>query len=334
MSNRTLAFLLLVWIIWTFVLLYLYYFVYYTSKISFHSNIWDYDVKLNASDMLKEFSYKCDQKDCDLKSIAPLEYKLSITKEGYKTIYKNASLTPRSKKDFDIVFEKNTALEKVLEEEEVQETKAEKIDRIREKKKYHSYFYFWNDSKYYFKEEWSKMKLFTSIESKEVFLWSFHLEEKESIELKEIHNSRFIYVKVWDKRFVLNLDSLNKKELQLKTEIIYLKWWKSEKDILLVTENWTYTYNFQNNKLEYFYLFKDFVFLKDWYIWIINKNEKKKLINYWLKAKTENLIIKYNPINKDRKIIFETNFKVEKIIKQWDDVYVITKEGKYKLDNY
>ena len=97
MSNRVLWVLILIWVIGLAILVNMYFFVYYTSSLIITSNISEYNVYLEKISIWKFSDYDCKEKVCNIKDLAPLEYKLSVSKDGYKSIEKNIKVPAREK---------------------------------------------------------------------------------------------------------------------------------------------------------------------------------------------------------------------------------------------
>ncbi len=341
MSNRLLWVLILIWVIGLAILAHLYFFVYYTSTLVIKSNVKDYKIVLEKT--AKDFyNYECKQENCEIKDIAPLEYRLTISKEEYKTIVKNIKIPARNKLELEVILEKDTLLKKVEkeenkeEEEKHEETKEEKIERIKNSQK--SYFFYKLDNNLGFSFILNSWMLDLNINKNGVIydIWQFKKVDKEDISIEKIYgNKKYIFLSIWEEKYLINIENYKKTKLQITPKIKYIKSWKDEKSFILETDKWAFIYNYTKDSMEYFYLFKDFVYLDEWYIWVVYKNETEKLKNFWWEEKRNNLVIKYNPRTKDRSIVYETDLDIDMLIKNDnDEVSVFVGEDEYKLENY
>ena len=92
MSNKLLSLLLLIIISLLGYFFYVYFFVYYDGVIAVSSNTGSYQVKLYAPKIGKTFLYECPLKKCKINEIAPLDYNLTILKEGYENHFTSFKL--------------------------------------------------------------------------------------------------------------------------------------------------------------------------------------------------------------------------------------------------
>jgi hypothetical protein len=345
MRNRILWFILLIWIFGFWYLFYLVFFVKYTWTLEITSNIDNFNVELYAKSIYNTSDYNCKEKKCTLKEISPFDYTITLSSPTYKEIKQELSLKWKKINSIKVDFIKDTKLTESIEKKEIitdstlstKELAEKKIEEIKLKKESN---YIKNLEAlwlFYFKTVWNNLELYRSFEWKQKKIWTFSKVEYDKIDIFQIYNKTDkILISLWDRKYILNLDLLKIDEFKLIPKIRYIKTWDFLTNYLIVTDLWTYTYDELNKELKYFYLFKDFVSIKDGYIWVIYKEETNKFINFSLKDNKKNLIINYNPTSKNREIILETEMDIDKIIiDKTGEIYFYNKLwNKYKLENY
>lgn len=344
MSNRILWILILIWFAGFWYLFYLIFFVQYTWTLEITSNIDNYSVELYATKVYQTFNYECKEKKCTITDLSPFTYDVTITSPSYKEIKQELSLKWKTTNYIKANFEKDTKLTEINEVKETninteitKETTEEKIANIKLKKETDYTVDLWILWFFYFKTNWNNLELFKKWESKDTKLWTFPKVDKKDIQIFEINgNTDKILISLKDRKYIYNLKLLKIDEFKLAPKIKYIKVGNLETNYLIVTDVWTYTYDELSKELIYFYLFKDFVYLKDAYIWVIYKDEKNKFTNFSLKDNNKNLIIKYNPSTKNREIILESDMEITKIIQEWENkIYFYDNTWKkYELENY
>jgi hypothetical protein len=344
MSNRILWILILIWFTGFWYLFYLIFFVQYTWTLEITSNIDNYSVELYAKKVYQTFNYDCKEKKCVIADLSPFNYDVTITSPSYKEIKQELILKWKKTNYIKTDFVKDTKLTEIANVKETnknteitKESTLEKIATIKIKKETDYTIDLWQLWFFYFKTNWNNLELFKKWENKDAKLWTFPKVDKKDIQIFEINgNTDKILISLKDRKYIYNLKLLKIDEFKLVPKIKYIKVGNLETNYLIITDVWTYTYDELSKELIYFYLFKDFVYLKDAYIWIINKDEKSKFTNFSLKDNKKNLIIKYNPSTKNREIILETDIEISKIIQEWENkIYFYNNTWKkYELENY
>lgn len=344
MSNRILWFLILTLIFWLWYGFYLVFFVKYTWTLEISSNISNYSVSIYAKKIYKTFDYDCFEKKCTIKDISPFDYTITLTSPTYKEIKDELSLKWKKINIINVNFIKNTKLTQVKEVSEIKEwilsTKEladKRIEEIKLKKESNYIANLWALWFFYFKNSWNNLDLYRSFEWKETKLWTFPNSEFEDIQIMKIYDKTDkIFFSLKDRKYIYNLDLSKIDELKLVPKVKYVKSWDFLTNYLIVTDLWAYTYDELTKELKYFYLFKDFVYLKDAYIWVIYKDETSKFKNFSLKDNKKNLIINYNPSTQIREVILETDMEIEKIVndKDWKIYFYDKSWKKYELENY
>ena len=331
MSNKFLALLILIFTISGIFWVYFYFFVGYTWTVIINSNISDYQVELYTKKLWKTFDYQCQQSPCILNDLSPLSYNLRIYKKGYNSISQNLDIDPRTSVNISINAIKEISFDEILQVKNKVSNK-DKISLLRDKKRSYRLFDFEDWSYAYFTEssQWElPLYVYNQWNSQKIGDFS----ASDSLDVKRARDTNFLYIRIWELRYLYNIQRWVIQVLDLGVDVNYVKSWQSDNSLVFITPVWAYTYNIDTTLLEYFYLFKDFVYFEDDYIGVIYADEEKKLKNLNLEDKKTNLIIKYNPLLKQREILYETAINIDQIYIE-DGVVYFESEGRiYSLDN-
>lgn len=338
MSNRILWILILFIFFITGYIFYQYFYVINTVKLIISSNVDNYQVELYAKKIGQTFNYECNEKKCVLENISPYLYQLEIKKIDYISYKTDIEIIEKQDYNLEINLEKKVYLEKIELENELKNIseneipREEKIENIKNKNKYYFITNLLDGRKFYFEEKDWKLDLIY----KENKIWTFNKVSRKELNIKKVYeNNNFIFIKIAENKYLYNLALGDLEQIKLGVPVNYIKKWFNDKLFLFITSKWTYKYSLFKKTLEYFVFFKDFLYINDYYIWIINKDEKTKLKNLWLEEEKENLIIKYNPNSKEKKVLFRTSLTINKLIKNKDKIIIIDeKSNKYELKNY
>lgn len=167
----------------------------------------------------------------------------------------------------------------------------------------------------------------------EKIVWNFDLVPVDKLSISRVYSSGDdYYILNWNKKYIYNSSSDLLLELDLTIDIDYIK--RSENLYIIKTEKGSFIFDRSTKNLEYFTFFDDFVYYKDFYIWIIKKDDERRLKNLSISSINGNSIFKYNPKTKEKKSLYETNLALEKIYNLWDEIYFIDSNNKtYKLEN-
>lgn len=136
MRNKLFALFILVGVIAGFVLVYMYFFLYYTSTLVVNTNIENFQVSLFSKKTAKTFEYNCEQKICTLSDIAPFDYNMTVSSSGYIDIVQSFTIKARSKQEVLVTLEKQVKFEKVQETIAPETSAQEKIAEIRKDKEF------------------------------------------------------------------------------------------------------------------------------------------------------------------------------------------------------
>ena len=205
----------------------------------------------------------------------------------------------------------------------------DRINNIKTDLKSYKVIELWNN-KFNFNNNENSLDLY--LNSK--FVFNFPIVSKESIDIKKIYSS--------DNEFFINIDwkyyiysfTIDKIiPLDINLWINYIK--KDDNLYLLNTEKWIFVFNQVKNTIEYNDTFADFVYYKDWYVWIINSGDDRRQKNLWIYPQRQNSIFFYNPSNKQKKILYSTNLNLTKIYNNLSEIYFEEDdENLYKLENF
>jgi len=301
MSNRLLSVFILIWV---FVSGYIYYEFKYVPK------------------MIK----KQEEKALELK----LEQE---NKEKIKNKEKKVSLEQikeQKQVENNKIIEKNKNI-KIIENKIDSQTIKQKIEYLKQIKNAYVKFELKNWKIFYFMESNNKLLLYISWQK----LWEFNKVEVKDLNVLEIiWNNDYIFLQIWENKYLYNLLTKQMNILDLKPSILYVKSWINTQEFLFKTKLWIYIYTYKNNKFEYFNFFEDFVYYKNWYLWIINKSDTRRLSNLSINQTNNNLIVYYNPNSKEKDIVYKTNLALKKIYFQNNKIYFEDSQNKeYELEN-
>lgn len=333
MSNRTLAFLLLI-VICALALSWVYYF--------FIANVWSLQISITwaetskvtlISEFWNPYETTCS-KTCIFKDIPPVWYELSITSAWFKTETKSFSLSRWEQKELDFSLIKLAKAEKL----DIS-TKESKVSALRLKDflsksnfawtakalwfySWKSYFYsLWDDFSIYSLEWWDKQTLIFSMPTSDI----------KDIIFFDI--SWFISFSGWWQSYIFDIDSLKSFPLNIDEKPIIIKRTQSYSKILISTSVWTYLYDLDTLVWKKNTLFDDFVLLWDnKVIWLLRASSKDKmsLLNFDLNSKAK--IVLHNIDTKERKMIFETDIQANYIaLYNWNPIIVDDKWNLYEL---
>lgn len=340
MSNRILWILIILWFFWIIFSFYLYFFKFNRVNIEIISNIKNYEVELYNNDMKSIFNKKCEDKKCIFEDFSPFNYKIKISKKWYRDLSYKLNIRDNWITKLNIKLEKNIYLREIKKSNfnKLMKYKTYEWKKNLEKNKKVRKFYLDNLWEVNYEISWNKLNIF----NKDIFIWSFNIWKNEEINIRQIYwTNDFIFINIWEKKYIYNLISKSSSLIELYTTVKYIKVWSDSLHFRLITKNGTFIYNEINKKLLYFPIFKDFEIIWENYIWIISSEEKEKFNNFWYKnTNNENYIIEYNILNKKRDILYKTSLKFKKILKiytpKWNfKIFIFDeKDNIYELINF
>ena len=135
------------------------------------------------------------------------------------------------------------------------------------------------------------------------------------------NDNKYFYHKKLNKLYIHNKNNNNTINFDFVPKIHYIKniW---NKNLVIVSEFWSYNLNLNTKKIEYFSLFSDYIRNNNGYIWIINSSDKIRKKNFWFNNVSWNLIIFYDIDTKEKYIIEVFDFEISKISNALNNVYI------------
>ena len=342
LSNRSLGLLIIFWFIASGYLFYSYFFVYNLVSLKIESNVVDYKINLNNLELHNSLNYDCKDENCEIDEIPPFEYKIEFLKEWYDTVSQKIDL--KTTLEISVNLEKTIILEKiertstwevVLEVEEIVETKKTREEIIALVKRQKENYAIINTStfwEFFIKKQGSDINIFY----KEKNLWTFPLVAKEDIKIEEIYgNKEYIYLNLGQNKYLINLNFYKIFNLDLALDVLYIKQSSNDKELQIITDKWTFLYNFKLGELTYFSKFYDFVYIDSVYIAVIKADDIIRKQNMWYAKNSWNLIISFNSKTKEKRLLKEVDFAIDKIlIKDAEVIFISDKVGEYNLKGY
>lgn len=339
MYNKILSLLILLAIFWWIYYFFYYFFVLNKWNLTINSNVDNYKVTMYSKKLKTSFSSECKSKKCELIDLAPFDYELTLEKEWYKPYKKNLKVQSKSTIDLDITLEKQISIKKVKSTSKKQEYKKEnqldKFREISELQKSYKYFNLGDMGYFYFvKNDNKTIDLFNKNGEIKNKIISFNDISADKLDIQKIYSSdNLILIVNWDDKNIFDLKSWIMTTVFFPQKVNYVK--RNMNLYYFVNDKWTFIYDLNTTKIEYFYIFKDFVnYDRENYFWVIYKDEKDKKKNYNLEDNGENLIVKYNFITKEMKILETTTQDISKIVWEDNNIYFYDNNNeKYLVDN-
>ena len=333
MKRKLFALCILLWTIWALVLTYLYFFVYYTATIYVNSNVWGYEVEFFSKSTAQKRRESCPEEECIITDVSPFEYNITISKEGYENKLMSIDVAPRRKETLFIELTKKVVLEP-LPSLQVIETPKEKIERIREENRYYLSFQLQDGRKLRFKESAEEnLEMIYQSPDNIQSIQEFPKLSTESILADEISWSPDIFLSIWEESYIFDTQAWRLIELDFKIDIFYIKSWASEGEYIIITEKWAFLYDTRSRNPEFQYLFRDYLYHKDSLIWVVYGDEEQKKKNLSL-TEDGNLIIKYSPSDKTKKILYRTSENIERLEWKENQIIITIDDQEYELSNY
>ncbi len=332
MLRKLYALFILIWAIWALVLAYLYFFVYYTATLVVNTNVTEYTVELFSKSTATKFSKDCQDEICIITDVSPFEYNITVSKSGYNPQVVPVKITSRRREELYINLEKKVILEPVILID-YPETMQEKVVRIREENRYYASFNLQNSGKMVFEELGDSLKMILQTPEQEITISEFPKVPKSEVLVDDISGSDDLYIKLWKDTFIYSSSQKSVHKLPYQIVIQYIKKWRVIEEYIVVTEKGAFIYNSWESTSEFQYLFRDYVYAGDDIIGIIYKDEIKKKENFDL-SEWGNLILRYNPQTKNRKVIYNTQEAIDSIKWQGESVILTAWENTFELKNF
>lgn len=346
LSNKFIAFLVLAIFSWVILWFYAYFFVYNTWNLIIRANIDNYKLELSNSNFDK-IEYVCENKECSIKNIAPLEFSVLWLSNWFNDINTSIKILKNYDNLLEISFDKKVIVKEKIEKIDINDIEIKKTSisnkksienfkNIRKVKKSYAYFDLWDLGYFYFIEEIDKLVLYRMYKDLDKRLFDINKVSSWELFIKKVESDNKV-VFLWTNsiKYIYDLENAKYKTFNLKTKVNYIKKWLDSKRFLINTILWTFVYDSSKNTTDYFSLFKDFIyFWDDSYIWIIYKDEKQKFKNFNLDYENKNFIVYYNFISKEIKVLHKTDIDIYKITFENNLVYIYDKSwDKFEIRN-
>lgn len=335
MWNRIISFFILVGIIAGAVGFYYYFFVIHKGSLVLESNIGEYRVELYNRELKTTFRTDCESARCEIIDLAPFDYEMTLIKEGYESIFSEISIERKSSQTFSANFEKSIFFTPVSKSPQGNEEKIQALQKqtflFQQYKSFEA-----QEGEYYYVQETEKNLHFLkdSWEKDPVLLYTFQKIPPKDIAFFRVYGDSKIIL--WLQGTYVLIDTLSWEYEKLP---FYQNLWYAKKDgniLSLINDKGTFLYDITTKNLEYFYLFRDFLYLDtEHYVGIIYKDELQKKQNFQLSNTTQNLLVKYNHATRTLKVIKEIPQNVTKLIfdEEGDIVFYDDTNTAYKIEN-
>ncbi len=238
----------------------------------------------------------------------------------------------RSKESLVVNLEKKVRFD-VVEKQDVQETKQEKIQRIKNEKLYHKVVSLDNADVVRFVkvDDELQMQYVQAGEAKNIT--KLPLVKQEVIRVSSISGSDDVFLALWSDNYIYQKNKQSLHKLPYSIDIRYIKSALNRWNYLVVTNNGTFLYDSIAETSEFQYLFHDFVYSWEYIIGIILESEEQKKKNFSL-TKPGNLIIRYSQSDKTREVLYSTKQSLDKITWQGDKIIFGSQGTDYELVNF
>lgn len=333
MNPRLYALLILIGTIGFFVLLYLYFFVYYTATVVIDANVGGYKVDFFAPSTAQKRSVDCPEPRCEIAEVSPFEYNITFSKPEYKNSALSVKIEPRKKQEFVIELEKQAKLEALIQEAQIQETSKQKIQRLREDNLYLASFKLDENRKATFSQKGERMVFELRGTGSVQKIADFARTWGEAIHAEYISDTQKVFLKISQTAYIFDSDVWVLHSLPFEIEVRYIKPTKKLSQFLVVTEKWTFLYDTATKKSEFQYVFRDFVFWQQAQIGVIYDDETQKKENFNLTQKG-NIVIYYTQAERDRKVLLVTDLDIDRIEIQGEKVIVSAWSEQFELQNF
>lgn len=202
-----------------------------------------------------------------------------------------------------------------------------KITKLKESLEYYKVIEL-GEAVFYFKNIDNSLSLYKD----DTFVSSFDLYSKSDLDVSRIYSSNNYFFEIGSNYYIYDISTWNVQKIDLFVQVEYIKLYKNK--YIINTNKWSYVYDNKTKNLEYFNFFEDFVYYKNWYIWIVSKNDDLRKNNLWLGSMNKNSIYFYNPKTKEKNNLYQTSIDIEKIYYSWDEIHFEDSNNKiYVLKN-
>jgi len=324
----------LIWALGFFVLMYLYFFVYYTATLTIISNQADYRGELVSVQNAQNIAFECPEKECTISDIPPFDYRLTIFKDDFKTYNTSVSMKPRSSQmlEFEFVRDPRLTLTSVL-----REGVFVRQDEWLDEGIYLSFST--SDTKIFFREipGRSALDIWYEWNGELLRLWEVPRIQGSQIFVQSLYASDDIHIQVWNQAFIYEQRAGKLIELPFDIPVRYIKHTNTPGHFHIITDLWSFTYKKQTNTTEYQYLFFDSVVVSpENIIGIILPGDSERRQNFNLEDEdTLSLIVHYNSRTRERKTLLTSSQDFREIHREGEQIILINSQWEtYSLENF
>lgn len=336
MWNRIFSFLILVWVFAGAYGFYYYFFVINKWWLTLNSNVSSYSVTLYNSDLKTSFETQCENQMCELIDLAPFTYALTVTKDWYESFQTEVKVIKKETQTLDISLQKSVYLLPQTSTQNLSSTGSQKIEslkiltQLKQKEKYFETIEKWNF--YLEKNTDASYNLFSNISNpKNIFRIPSSL--LSSIEIFEVFWDSKIIVSYDETYVLIDILTWESEQIDFAQDLKYAK--KDGNILSLINDKWVFLYDVITQKTEYFYLFKDFVYVSPTqYLWVIFADETQKKKNFWYESETQNIFVLYDFTTQEKNIVYRTSQKIEKLLFEQSNIYFYNEKWeKFLIEN-
>lgn len=205
----------------------------------------------------------------------------------------------------------------------------DRIESLRDNLSSYKIINIWGDL-FKFIEENNNLNLFHNNK----IIWNFNLVSENLLDIKKVYSKNWdFFIIIWNQKYLYNSSSNLIKSINLNITIDYIK--TSWKYYLIKTDKWIFQYDNREDSIEYIDLLEDFIYYKEWYVWILKNTDSRRIKNFWIEQERQNIIFYYNPITKEKNIIYKTSLNLTKIYLEEEVIYFEENwTNTYKLANF
>jgi len=336
MSNRNLAFLILISFCAAIIWAIYYFFIANVGNIEI--DVWGLKwvkIELNWQFQNNE-TITCDNK-CSFIKKPPINYTLIATKDTYKIQKINFKLERSNTKKIQLTLSKDVQSEsvKITKEERLKTLKYNKLiaskseDSWIEVERIVIWNYNWKiysytnkeDMFYIYESDWeSENEVFSQKELKVKNLWINVVDW-------------IIYYNTQEDKYFFDIKLKSNFKIDLSDELILVKKTPINAKYIINTINWIYLYNTENSDYSRNTLYDDFIVLNSWKILGLiypESIEKLSILNFDNNKKTKIILHDISTIS--RKVIYETTMNIKYIFNDsWEVKYLDKNMKLYNL---
>ncbi len=339
MSNKLLAALILVFIFFILIGWYVYFFVLYGSTLVFQGNVEDFDIRLSTEKLKTDFQYNCRENICSYQKVPPFLYTLTISKDWFEDYISQIEVPKNWETKIVFSLQESVELQTVTTLSDEPKSTQELLEDKKLRLKYRNFYLYYD-----FKDQWVfymrdyqwKLFLYHDLVDEERLVADFEKVWKDNIRISPIHGTTKFALSIWWQNSLFDIQTRQYRGIDLKQQILYGKKWIDSDEIILVTEVWSYIYNLQKYRSEYFVLFHDFVYIdNNTLLWLIVPTDTKRKENLSLDSAVWNTLYRYDMETQGLREVYASPQDIDQFYLDSKDDLIIDIEGNTKrLTNY